>query len=214
MIPPQKSLETMVRRTKEEAQATRQSILDAAVCAFYKKGVAQATMEDIAESAGVTRGAVYWHFKNKQEIVGALHDEIHQPLSAILMEELAAAHPDPLKQLEKLYIRILKQIVTDEAKHRILSVFTTKCDYTGDLECFLERQTCQKQEAMNMITDRFEYAETQGLLRPGADPKLIALSSVCYISGICNEYLRHPDMFNMEQDGPALIAQYFRGLRV
>lgn len=203
----------MARRTKEEAQATRQSILDAAVCAFYRKGVAQATLEDIAETAGVTRGAVYWHFKNKQDIVAALHEEVHRPLFAMAIEDMQNEGPEPLRQLENLYVRLLGQLVHDEAKHRILSVFITKCDYTGDMECFLERQTCQKQQAMDIFTTYFDRAVRKGHLPKESDPKLMALASVCYLSGICNEYLRHPDLFDMEKDGPALVAQYFKGLR-
>ena len=63
----------MVRRTKEEAQETRAQIIEAAEKAFYKRGVARTTLADIAELAGVTRGAIYWHFNNKAELVQALN---------------------------------------------------------------------------------------------------------------------------------------------
>lgn len=54
----------MVRRTKEEAQETRQQILEAAEKAFHARGVARTTLADIAKLAGVTRGAIYWHFQD------------------------------------------------------------------------------------------------------------------------------------------------------
>lgn len=203
----------MVRRTKEEALETRQNILNAAVSAFYDKGVAQATLEDIAEAAGVTRGAVYWHFKNKQEIVAALHDEVHRPLFNMILEDLEKDHPDPLKQLESLYVKILVQLATDEAKHRILCVFITKCDYTGDMECFMERQNDQKQKALDLFTEYFERALKRGHLWPDADPQILSLSSLCYLSGVCHEYLRHPELFDMAKTAPALVAQFFAGIR-
>ena len=203
----------MARRTKEEAQETRQGILDAAVCAFYRKGVAQATLEDIAESAGVTRGAVYWHFKNKQEIVAALHDELHRPLFAMAVEDVETDSPEPLKQLEALYVRLLDQLVMDEARHRILAVFITKCDYTGDMECFLEYQSCQKQQAINIFTTYFERAMARGQLPKDADARILALSGMCFLSGICNEYLRHPGVLDVRKDGAALVAQFFKGFR-
>ncbi len=68
----------MVRRTKEEAQETRAQIIEAAEKAFYKRGVARTTLADIAELAGVTRGAIYWHFNNKAELVQALLDSLHE----------------------------------------------------------------------------------------------------------------------------------------
>lgn len=203
----------MARRTKEEAEETRKSILDAAVCAFYAKGVAQATLEDIAEAAGVTRGAVYWHFKNKQEIVAALHEELHRPLFDMVVQDLERDDPEPLQQLQALYIRLLSQLVMDEAKHRILSVFITKCDYTGDMECFLESQTCQKQQAIDIFTTYFERAIARGQLPAGSDPRILALSGMCFLSGICNEYLRHPGIIDVKKDGAALVAQFFKSFQ-
>jgi len=48
----------MVRRTKEEAEQTRDQILDAAEILFFERGVAHTSLEQIARAAGVTRGAV------------------------------------------------------------------------------------------------------------------------------------------------------------
>ncbi|TFZ33031.1 TetR family transcriptional regulator, partial [Pseudomonas syringae] len=76
----------MVRRTKEEAQITRSQILEAAEQAFYERGVARTTLADLATLAGVTRGALYWHFNNKADLVQALLDSLQAPLA-----ELAAA---------------------------------------------------------------------------------------------------------------------------
>ena len=58
----------MARRTKEDAAATRQQILDSAERVFAAKGVAHSTMADIAADAGVSRGAVYWHFDSKNAV--------------------------------------------------------------------------------------------------------------------------------------------------
>src|SRR3954470_16660398 len=62
----------MVRRTKEEALATRHSILDAAELLFEKRGVSRTSLQDIAEAAGVTRGAIYWHFQGKEDLFTAM----------------------------------------------------------------------------------------------------------------------------------------------
>ena len=50
----------LARRTKEDAFATRNSLLDAAEQVFYEQGVARASLNEIAQRAGATRGAVYW----------------------------------------------------------------------------------------------------------------------------------------------------------
>ncbi|MBY0410356.1 MAG: TetR family transcriptional regulator, partial [Burkholderiaceae bacterium] len=55
----------MARRTKEDANATRTRLIDAAESVFLQKGVSRASLNDIARAAGTTRGAIYWHFKDK-----------------------------------------------------------------------------------------------------------------------------------------------------
>ena len=62
----QNHVQTM-RKTKQEALQTRNNLLEAALIVFYDRGVAQASLDEIAKTAGVTRGALYWHFKNKED---------------------------------------------------------------------------------------------------------------------------------------------------
>ena len=51
-----------MRRTKEDAQLTREVLLDAAEVLFAQRGVSRTSLQEIAKAAGMTRGAVYWHF--------------------------------------------------------------------------------------------------------------------------------------------------------
>ena len=60
-----------MRRTKEEAEATRRGILKAGMRVFLKKGYSSATLDDIAAEIGMTRGAVYWHFRNKEDVLSS-----------------------------------------------------------------------------------------------------------------------------------------------
>jgi TetR/AcrR family acrAB operon transcriptional repressor len=70
----------MVRRTKEDAQETRNRILDTAVEVLNRQGVAQTSLNDIAREAGVTRGAIYWHFANKVAMFDAMIERLLCPL--------------------------------------------------------------------------------------------------------------------------------------
>src|SRR6188768_802897 len=71
---------TMVRRTKEEAQATRKLILDTAEVVFHERGVSRSTLNDIAVAAGVTRGAIYWHFQDKADLFNAMIERVCLPM--------------------------------------------------------------------------------------------------------------------------------------
>ena len=78
-----------MRRTKEEALETRNRILDSAEQVFMEKGVSNTSLAQLAEAAGVTRGAIYWHFKNKADLFDAMMSRVVLP-----MEEMAARAGD------------------------------------------------------------------------------------------------------------------------
>ena len=70
----------MVRRTKQEALATRHSLLDSAELLFQAQGVSRTSLQDIAQAAGATRGAIYWHFKDKADLFNAMMERVTLPL--------------------------------------------------------------------------------------------------------------------------------------
>lgn len=64
-----------MRRTKEDAEQTRKAILASAMDIFYEKGYSKTTFDEIAKRINLTKGAVYWYFRNKPDIVAALINE-------------------------------------------------------------------------------------------------------------------------------------------
>ena len=62
----------MVRKTKEAALATREALIDAAERTFRRRGVTRTSLADVAAEAGMTRGAIYWHFRDKAELFEAM----------------------------------------------------------------------------------------------------------------------------------------------
>lgn len=61
-----------MRKTKEDTNLTKQTLLDSARKMFLEKGYSATTLSDIVINANLTRGAAYWHFKNKEEIYKAV----------------------------------------------------------------------------------------------------------------------------------------------
>ena len=62
----------MARRTKEEAEQTRLEILKASLDLFSEKGYSKTTFDEIAKRINKTKGAVYWHFRNKPDLLVAI----------------------------------------------------------------------------------------------------------------------------------------------
>ena len=90
-----------MRRTKEEAEATRNKIIEAAIELFETEGYAATRIEDIAEKTGMTRGAVYWHFKNKEELYISIFEMFEKRLDRLLQESRLKTS-SPLQQLRWL----------------------------------------------------------------------------------------------------------------
>lgn len=129
----------MVRRTKEEAQETRAQIIEAAEKAFYKRGVARTTLADIAELAGVTRGAIYWHFNNKAELVQALLDSLHETHDHLARASESEDELDPLGCIRTLLLQVLNDLVLDARTRRINEILHHKCEFTDDM-CEIRQQ--------------------------------------------------------------------------
>ena len=104
--------ELTMRRTKEEAEVTRQLLLKKALTVFSKKGYAATTLEDIAREAEVTRGAIYWHFGSKAELYNTLVREYSDRGNAIV-QQAASEGGTLIEILRRVFIRQLQAIEDD-----------------------------------------------------------------------------------------------------
>lgn len=135
----------MARKTKEESQRTRSRILDAAERVFLSKGVAGTTMSDIADYAGVSRGAVYGHYKNKIDVCIAMCDRAlgeAAPLTQVSTEGEA---------LESLYdsMRQYIQIYAEEGSvQRVLEILYLKCERSDENAPLLRRRDLWERHAL------------------------------------------------------------------
>lgn len=202
----------MARKTKEEAEKTREAILDAAVEIFSGKGVTNTSLEEIAKASAVTRGAIYWHFKNKNDIFDALHDRLYQPVTELILQDLEKDHPQPLRQMEELCIQLLLELEHNPQKRQALNLFLIKCNYSGELESYQERHEAQKDENFKLFSRYFEKAKRKHVLAANADPETLTLALSCYMKGILLEYLNNPAGFHIGDRAPKLIALFFAGL--
>ena len=123
----------MVRRTKEEAPETRNRILDAAERVFFEKGVSRTSLADIALEAGVTRGAIYWHFANKGDLFTAMFDRSLLPLDELVEASLDTKEADPLGRMRDIFIWCMRNIALDEQRRRVFDILFLKCEFVEDM---------------------------------------------------------------------------------
>ena len=194
----------MARKTKVEAAATREALLNAAEEVFFAKGVARTSLEQIARHAGLTRGAVYWHFKNKGDLFMALVEQVHMPFQA-LMEEVDKADTQ-LSPLESIRLACHAGLVRLEqpSYQRILSILLHRCEFFSDINP-LEMQDKIGNECFEDMLDVFVLAKQQQLLREDLTPEIAARLMQSVLGGLFQDWLRNPDAFSISERGGELI---------
>ena len=129
---PHQPVDAVARRTKQDALATREALLDAAERMFEQRGVSRTSLTDIAQAAGVTRGAVYWHFKDKADLFNAMMERVTLPLESELAG-VAEAPGDPIDVLVMQLLRSVGQIANDARTQRVLNIAVMMVEHVEDL---------------------------------------------------------------------------------
>lgn len=197
-----------MRRTKAAAKETRQQILLAAERVFYEKGVAHASMEDVARAAGVTRGAIYWHFANRADLVLELYSSLPLPQEELIARELEADNADVLGVLERVGREWLDVLAADEHRQRILSILL-RCDTGGEFAAISERQNDIDDEHMQALEAAFAKAQRQGKLCASWTPRAAAAQLRWIIKGLCSEWLLFGRRFDIAGEGKEALSRLF-----
>lgn len=199
----------MVRRTKAEAEQTRKQIIDAARRVFRARGVSRSTLEQIAREAGVTRGAVYWHFQDKKDVFFAMREQATLPLVDQVDESLLdPSLEDPLEGVRAALLRILTVLESEPNAREIFQIMSFGCEYVAEFAPVLEHVHSSCDDFGVKLEKVYRRAAERGLLRPGLDPALVARDSVAFVTGTIDRWLAQPGQPAVGEDLRALVAQH------
>ncbi len=203
----------MARRTKEDAQATRTQLLDTAEVVFREKGVSRTSLADIASAAGVTRGAIYWHFENKADLFVAMCDRATLPLETMFDSVADPDLTDPLGKLRDGCIEVLRQAEQDQRCRRVFEILNFKCEFVDDLApTMLRRKEC-RHSAKAIIERNLQLAIERDQIQPDTDICRAAIGLFSYIDGLIINWSMEPDIYSLAEQAGALIDIYLNGLR-
>ena len=203
----------MVRRTKDEAQETRNRILDAAERVFSDHGVSRTSLDDIATAAGVTRGAIYWHFKDKSDLFEAMVNRVTLPMEAMVARSSDESVADPLASLKECAVTCLKRTATDPQCRRVFDVVTHKCEYLGEMAGVARRISTIQKGCVDRSEQAIRNAVKRRLLPSSVNPRLAAIGLDAMLFGLISNWLANNDYVALERQAEAVIALYLDGLR-
>lgn len=201
-----------MRRTKAEAEETRTSIIHAAERVFYEKGVSNATLEDVAKAAGVTRGAIYWHFSNKTDLFLELYNSVSLPQEDMLAREIEQPGSDVLCYVEKAAGDWLSELAGDEHGQRIFTILL-RCPYDEDLLPVLERQQEVDDRHVALLENAFAKARSEGYLNANWTPQSATKALWWMMGGLCSEWLLFGRRFDLAAEGRDGLKRLFASFR-
>ncbi|QNA90040.1 TetR family transcriptional regulator [Massilia sp. Dwa41.01b] len=204
----------MARRTKEEAAATRDSILDAAEQLFVEQGVSRTTLQHIATAAGVTRGAIYWHFDDKGALFNAMMERVTLPFECALSSLGKSDARTVLDDLRRFFAEIFRVTETNPQARRVLEIASLKVEFVSEMDAVRVRRRQSKCDMMDQVVERLQLARSAGQIKPDADPQLMATGLWALMDGLIRNWMFEPTSFSLVDLGERMIGTMLEGIRV
>lgn len=203
----------MVRRTKEEALATRHKLLDAAEHLFQAQGVSRTSLQDIARRAGATRGAVYWHFKDKADLFNAMMERVTLPLEQAFQERLGQeGQTDPLARIRSGVGEALVRIASDPQTRRVFEVATHKVEYVDELVEVRRRHLKSRSDFLVQVERGFLAAAQRHEVQLPVSAAAAAQGLHAIIDGLIQSWMLESTDFDLVTLGEDVVNVYLRGL--
>jgi AcrR family transcriptional regulator len=199
------------RLTRKEKQAdTRSRLMRAAGTVFALRGLHQASIDEVAEQAGFTKGAFYANFASKEELFLAMLDERF----AARLEEIeatTATDEAPEEQARQAGADFSRAISADPEWERLFFEFAIHAVRNDSFrEELVERYRSLRERIEELYRRRLERVE--GIEEPPVPFDRVALMTFAMVNGMALEKMLEPEAVDDELYGSMLMI-FFTGLR-
>ncbi|HEY8340360.1 MAG TPA: TetR/AcrR family transcriptional regulator [Egibacteraceae bacterium] len=182
----------------------QESLLAVAVRVFNERGYDGTSMEDLSRTLGITKSAIYYHVRSKEELLGLAIDRALDGLSAVVAE-VQASDERAVDRLEQLVRGSVKVLVER------LPFVTLLLRVRGNTQ--VERDAlARRRELDHVVTDLVKQAVAEGDLRDDIDPAVTARLVFGTVNSLV-EWYRPGGGMSAEELADAVCALLFDGLR-
>jgi TetR/AcrR family acrAB operon transcriptional repressor len=200
-----------MRRTKEEAAKTRQDLLDAALSVFSQKGYEATRLEDVAQVADVTRGAIYHHFGSKADLFMALIEDASAQGGAVVQGAIAAGGTfDEITR--RVLVRTMSLLEGNRRFREIMALSLFKAGGSPELETLTRQRHDQAIEQVKQLAGFFQVGIGQGALRSDLDPEVMGRAFLAYQNGLAMLWLSNQEAFSIQAQAEQLAEAFLKGI--
>lgn len=202
-----------MRKTKEEAQKTRLHLLNAALEVFWRNGVTRSSLQEIATEAGVTRGALYWHFKNKEDLFEALFEQKYATFWQQMDDESLESAEDVWAHLRGSLHNLILLLESDVHQYKLCDVMMNKCERTPNNQTITELAMRYHQSSRHQIHRALQLSQQQGRLPAHVDVDLAVIFVESQLVGVLKMWVSEPKRFVLSQIAPSVIDASLQALQ-
>ncbi len=202
----------MARKTKEDALITRDRILDAAELVFEQRGVSRCSLQEIAQAACVTRGAIYWHFDNKADLVNAMFQRVTLPLEEAISRSADPNTVDPLHEVRNSLLNALRKTVACPQVQRVFVIKMQKLEYVDELLAVRDKRVATRVGLIDQVAIGLKRAMAEGQIDRRVPARASAIALHALISGLIENWLLDPKAFDLVKVGTHALNAYLAGL--
>lgn len=202
----------MVRRTKIEALETRHCILDVAERVFNERGVTRTSLADIAKAAGVTRGAIYWHFTDKADLFCNMVARVTMPMESPACQTDHRAAADPLASIRDMMVGILRRTSQDPQARRVFHIVFHKCEHVDEMKPVWQRFNQMRSSCLSRIEEGLCAAMAKGQLPATLDARQAAVGLRALLDGLVSNWVMDPDYHPVENEADRLVDLFLNAL--
>jgi TetR/AcrR family transcriptional regulator, acrAB operon repressor len=203
----------VARRTKDEALETRHRILDVAERVFSERGVTRTSLADIANAAGVTRGAVYWHFTDKADLFCSMVARVTMPMESSACQTNHGTAADPLASIREMMTGILRRTSEDPQARRVFHIVYHKCEHVDEMEPVWQRFNEMRAGCLQQLEEGLRAAMAQGQLPRTLNARQAALGLRALLDGLVSNWVMNPDNRSPEYDADGLVDLFLNALQ-
>lgn len=200
-----------MKRTKSEAEETRSRLLQAGLEVFLEKGFDRASLEEIAQRVAMTRGAVYWHFKDKLSLFEELITQRLSPAQARLEALLAEKETSPLQKITS-FVKLLLQLLAEDEGFRAAQQLLRKSWVT--VPEYSTQYSLWQDKYLLALEELFWQAQSDRAVMAHVSPRYLATYALSLINGI-SQHLLDTDVTPAERKRMAdrMVFMFMRSLQ-